>query len=159
MPKLREEYLTDHARGMGVPMNAQNESDYAAAQAKAAQTTIVLGKPVPPVGRKFDTGKAPVFQGFESYFPLAIIAVANVSKYGAEKYSVAYSDKNWKRVDSADARYKDGEGRHKLLPETTEGLYDAESHLLHAAHKAWNSMATLQLLLEAGTPLRDPAAS
>lgn len=103
-------------------------------------------------GKKLDSGKAPILQGFLAYFPKAIEAVANVSRYGSIKYQVPYADKNWRRVPDATARYADALARH-VVSEGTDGLVDPESHLLHAAHAAWNSLARLELLL---TP--DPLA-
>ncbi len=151
MPKLREEFLDDHRKGiLQDPIHAASET--------APATSVEVVRNV-PVGQKFDGGKPPVHQGFEAYFPNAILAVASISQYGANKYKVSYEDKNWKRVEGAEGRYKDAKGRHQLYPSVlTEGMYDNESHLLHAAHEAWNAMAVLQLLLEKGTPLRDPKA-
>lgn len=109
-------------------------------------------------GKKFDTGKAPVFQGFMQYFPRAIRAVANVSAFGAKKYSVAYDDQNWRKVDNAVNRYRDARERH-MLDEQIDGLYAPDSNLLHAAHNAWNAMAYLELLLTAGTSETKPEES
>lgn len=105
-------------------------------------------------GRKFDGGKSPVVQGCLHYFPQALLAVGKVSEYGANKYSVPYSDKNWGRLNNAFNRYTDGLGRHLLL----EGLdqWDEESKLLHAAHAAWNALARLELLLQDGASLEAP---
>jgi hypothetical protein len=104
-----------------------------------------------PVGKKFDGGKAPVKRGFLDYFPRAIFAVANISKYGSEKYKAKYEDKNWLHVEGAEGRYGDAQGRHEILP-AIEGLYDLESGHLHAAHEAWNALARLEMLLLKGTP-------
>lgn len=107
--------------------------------------------PPAATGKKADAGKAPIWQGFTQYFPRAIRAVANVSKYGAEKYELDYGDVNWKRVRDCEARYRDGLDRH-ITYELLDGAYDPESSLLHAAHAAWNAMAVLEKLLETGTP-------
>lgn len=103
-------------------------------------------------GKKFDGGKAPVEQGFMQYFPRAIEAVALISKYGAEKYSVPYADKNWERVENGKGRYGDGRSRH-ITGEHKDGPYDLESKHLHAAHAAWNAMVYLELVLRDGIPL------
>jgi hypothetical protein len=108
---------------------------------------------VPEAGKKFDSGKAPVAQGFDAYFPLAKAAVANVSRFGKEKYKVEYSDKNWMRVEGAAGRYEDALGRHSDAHLSGE-LYAEDSRLLHAAHRAWNAMATLELLLRSGVKER-----
>lgn len=106
-------------------------------------------------GKKADTGKAPVEQGFVQYFPRAIEAVALISAYGAKKYDVPYSDKNWERVENGLGRYADGRSRH-ITGEYKDGPHDPESEFLHAAHAAWNAMAYLELMLRDGVPLTAP---
>lgn len=97
-------------------------------------------------GKKYDGGKAPVFQGFRQYFPRAIAYVAMISKYGAEKYNLDYSDVNWSRVEGGFERYSDGLERHQN-GEFIDGPTDPESGKLHAGHIAWNAMARLEILL------------
>lgn len=98
-------------------------------------------------GQKFDYDKAPVVQGCLAYFPRAIKAVAFVSRYGATKYGVPYSDKNWERVEDGENRYEAALVRH-LLSIHEEGVeFDEESGMLHKAHLAWNALATLELAL------------
>lgn len=104
-------------------------------------------------GKKFDAGKSPIVQGCMHYFPQALLAVGKVSEYGAKKYGVPYSDKNWLDVENAIDRYADGLGRH-LISEDIEGMHDGESFILHAAHAAWNALARLELLLRAGHSLQ-----
>ena len=105
-------------------------------------------------GVKYDAGKAPIVQGCIHYFPKALLAVSEVSAYGANKYKVPFNDKNWMRLDGAFNRYTDGLGRHLALEgleQTDSGEYDPTgqpgSNLLHAAHAAWNALARLELLL------------
>jgi hypothetical protein len=98
-------------------------------------------------GKKFDSGKPPVYQGFRQYFPRAIEAVANVSAFGATKYSVPYEDQNWARVPAA--KFEDSIDRHATAMGRGE-TYAEDSKLLHLAHRAWNAMATLELALRAG---------
>lgn len=101
-------------------------------------------------GAKLDAGKSPVFQGVLSYFAHAIKAVADLSAYGANKYSW----KGWEKVPNGFARYSDALARH-LLKESTEGLWDMEiirdpkfpGEVLHATQVAWNALARLELLL------------
>jgi len=112
-------------------------------------------------GQKFDGGKAPLMQGCMAYFPDALLAVAQVSAYGAKKYSAKFEDMNWRKVANGEARYGDADARHLLTPHlrapgAVAGPYDAESELLHAAHHAWDALATLQLALERGQSLRNP---
>lgn len=114
-------------------------------------------------GKKFDGGKAPLVQGCLHYFPRALLAVAAISDYGAKKYNVPFSDKNWARLENGIARYTDGLGRHLAL----EGLelYDtgdfdptgaAGSGFLHAAHVAWNALAKLESMLAEQVALKKP---
>lgn len=102
--------------------------------------------------KKYDDGKAPVFQGFLQYFPNAIKAVAFVSYYGKEKYEVPFSEKNFLGLDPD--RLRDADARHVL--DEVDDAYDRETSLLHAAQHAWEAMAVLEVMLRAGTPLRDP---
>lgn len=106
--------------------------------------------PIPLEGRKLDTGKAPVWQGVFQYFAKALKAVAEVSRYGKEKYKLEYSDINWSRVDGAIERYSDAIARHTVDP-FIDGPYDPESKLLHSAHRAWNALAVLEKELETFT--------
>lgn len=93
-------------------------------------------------GSKLDAGKTPVIRGAIHYFPRAIAAVANVSDVGARKYTW----NGWEDVPDGINRYTDAMGRH-ILSEATEGLYDNQTGLLHAAQIAWNALARLELLL------------
>lgn len=102
-------------------------------------------------GAKLDAGKSPVFRGAIAYFPRAIRAVADVSQYGATKYSW----NGWEAVPDGIARYSDALGRH-IVKEGIEGLYDLEikndpkypATILHAAQVAWNALARLELILK-----------
>lgn len=102
-------------------------------------------------GAKLDHGKSPVMRGFLQYFPRAVLAVAGLSLYGANKYSWA----GWRSVPDGVGRYGDAIGRHSVK-EAIEGLYDLEvkndprypADILHATAVAWNALARLELLLE-----------
>ena len=96
-------------------------------------------------GAKMDAGKAPLLQGALHYFPRALEEVAQLSLYGASKYSW----KGWEAVPDGINRYGNAMTRH-LLSEETEGLYDdgpGGSGLLHATAVAWNALARLELIL------------
>ena len=101
-------------------------------------------------GAKLDAGKSPLWQGAISYFPRALLKVADVSLYGANKYSW----KGWEKVPNGYARYSDALCRH-LVKEDIEGIYDLEigndpkypAEILHASQVAWNALARLELLL------------
>lgn len=92
---------------------------------------------------KLDQGKAPVYQGFIKYFPRAIEAVANVSKFGHEKYGTWGG---WLDVEDGANRYLDAKCRHMI--EEAKGEERAQdSELRHAEHEAWGAMARLELML------------
>lgn len=93
-------------------------------------------------GSKLDAGKTRlglVLGGFSK----ALEEVGKVGTFGANKYT----DNGWKSVPNGEARYTDALFRH-LLKESTEGLYDSETELQHAAHAAWNALARLELQIE-----------
>jgi len=94
-------------------------------------------------GVKLDAGKQPIAMGVFGYFPNALLAVADVSAYGAKKYDLDYVDKNWMRVTDGIPRYTDALGRH-LIKEAIDPL-DDESGLHHDAMAAWNALARLEL--------------
>ena len=94
-------------------------------------------------GKKFDEGKAPAFQGLAEYFPRALLAVADISLYGKQKYG---SYGGWPNVPAAGYRYADALWRH-LLAFARGEVVDPESNKLHNAHAAWNALAVLELEL------------
>lgn len=96
------------------------------------------------VGVKLDDGKSPLVSGVINYFPRALLAVADVSAYGVDKYSVPYSVKSWAKVPNGFERYTNAMGRH-LAYEAIDPI-DHESGLLHAQMAAWNALARLELL-------------
>lgn len=83
-------------------------------------------------------------------FPRALLSVAQVSTFGADKYA----PRSWRSVPDARDRYTDALFRH-LLAQAAGELEDPESGLPHAAHAAWNALALLELIAaEAGTPTK-----
>jgi hypothetical protein len=76
---------------------------------------------------------------------MALQQVAVVSAYGRDKYGVTYDARNWERVEDAKGRYGDAQLRH-IVQESSDGLFDRESRLLHAAHAAWNALARLEMI-------------
>lgn len=100
------------------------------------------GKQPGELGAKLDMHKIPALRGALQYFPRAILAVAAVSDFGARKYAW----KGWETVPDGAQRYGDALARHLLL-ESSDGEFDADSGLMHAAHAAWNALARLELLL------------
>ena len=97
-------------------------------------------------GAKLDRGKRRIHT-FLSQFPNAIDAFVAVAEYGADKYT----EEGWLQVDDGIRRYSNALMRHLMA----KG-YDDESHIMHAAHAAWNAMARLELMLLEKAPLRDP---
>lgn len=101
-------------------------------------------------GAKLDFGKQPIFQGVLQYFPLALGAVADLSAYGANKYSW----KGWESVPDGINRYGNAMARH-ITKEATEGLWDLEvlndpkfpGHVMHPVAASWNSLARTELIL------------
>lgn len=95
-------------------------------------------KPSDP-GAKLDDGK--VMADLLEDFGLALLEVAKVGTFGANKYSRG----GWQHVENAVVRYNAAKWRHLL-----KGRYeshDPDSGLLHAAHEAWNVLAKLELML------------
>ncbi len=102
-------------------------------------------------GKKWDDGKAPLYQGLFQYFPDALNAVSQDSRYGKVKYDLTYDDINWMRVEEGFNKYSDAMLRH-VANEFKEGPWDLEAQelgfdILHATMVAWNSLARLQLLI------------
>jgi hypothetical protein len=102
---------------------------------------------VAQVGKKYDGGKSPLWQGVLQYFPRALLEVGAISRYGAEKYKLTYNDINWARVEGGRERYSDALARH-ITGEFIDGPVDPESGMLHAAMAAWNALARLELILK-----------
>lgn len=92
-------------------------------------------------GAKFDAGKirAALVLGD---FARALQAVSMVGTFGARKYTPS----GWLEVPDAKQRYEDAMLRH-WLKEAAGETTDEDSGLLHAAHRAWNALAVLELKL------------
>lgn len=103
--------------------------------------------PTGSVGMKYDGGKLQAGILFED-FANALTGVSEIATFGANKYARS----SWITVPDAARRYKDALVRHQLAIGRGE-LYDDESNLLHAAHFAWNALATLELLLRSGVTI------
>lgn len=92
-------------------------------------------------GSKLDAGKsrpALVLGGFAR----ALSAVVEVGTYGSRKYT----PNGWRTVPDGVERYTEAMMRHWLAE--AQGLEcDSDSHLLHAAHTAWNALARLERML------------
>lgn len=101
------------------------------------------GIPADAPGAKLDKGKARVDLVFDG-FPMALLAVAEVARFGADKYS----EHGWLSVPDGIRRYTAAMDRHRLA-EAYSGDHDVQSGQLHAAHLAWNALARLELMLRA----------
>lgn len=92
-------------------------------------------------GVKYDAGK-PRYGLVLGGFSRALERVVQVGTFGANKYS----DDGWLSVPGGLARYTDAMLRHHFAEAGGEEL-DGESGMLHAAHRAWNALAVLELKL------------
>ena len=92
-------------------------------------------------GAKLDDGKPRVWLVLAG-FPRALEEISKAGTFGAKKYS----DNGWMYVPDGIARYSDAMGRH-LLKEAMGEKLAPDSGLMHAAHAAWNLLATLELKL------------
>lgn len=97
--------------------------------------------PQPAGGVKYDAGK-PRYGLVLGGFSRALERVVQVGTFGANKYS----DDGWLTVPGGHARYTDAMLRHHFAEAGGEEL-DGESGMLHAAHRAWNALAVLELKL------------
>ena len=97
------------------------------------------GKDQHESGAKMDKGK--VKAGILGDFSLALMEVAKVCTYGANKYT----RHGWEEVPNGIERYCDAKWRHKLA--CKQNKFDDESGLLHLAQEAWNTLAELELTL------------
>jgi hypothetical protein len=100
------------------------------------------GKDAHEPGAKLDHGKPRVGLVLGD-FAKALLEVAKVGTYGANKYT----DHGWLSVPNGVERYTDALGRH-LLYEASGELRDKDTGLMHAAHAAWNALARLELMLK-----------
>lgn len=91
-------------------------------------------------GTKYDQGKPRLAEMIKD-FAIPMKELCRVWEFGANKYSKS----NWKKVDDGYTRYTNALVRHLLQEE--ECAVDEETHILHAAHIAFNSLARLYFLL------------
>jgi hypothetical protein len=103
--------------------------------------TDPTGKDQHEMGAKLDEGK-PRMDMVLGGFARALIEVAKVGTFGARKYA----DGSWVHVPNGIQRYADAGMRHHMDRARGE-IYDSQTKLDHAAHKAWNALAELDLIL------------
>ena len=93
-------------------------------------------------GAKDDLGKPDVGLIFEG-FPRALLAVAEVGTFGANKYTRG----GWQTVPDGINRYSAAMGRHQMLENIDPDARDLDSGMKHDAMVAWNALARLELRL------------
>lgn len=91
-------------------------------------------------GAKLDAGKERVGLML-SGFARALLRVAAVTTYGANKYT----PNGWLTVENGIERYDDAKGRHMLKGYIEP--HDLETEIEHQAHEVWNGLAKLELML------------
>lgn len=96
--------------------------------------------PTDPKARK----DIPIYSGFFKYFPLAIAAVAELSRKGNDQHNPG-KPLHWDRSKSGDEM--DALCRHML--DEAAGTETDTDGVLHATKQAWRAMAHLQKKLEA----------
>ena len=92
-------------------------------------------------GAKADAGKPDPTLILNS-MPRALMALATVGTFGANKYS----RDGWLEVPNGEQRYAAAQDRHRFLRCQGEPM-DTESGLDHEFHEAWNALAKLELKL------------
>ena len=90
-------------------------------------------------GKKFDGGKARM----DLLPPNAIMEVARVLAFGAEKYDA----ENWRKLEDLQNRYTGASLRHVFAHMNKERL-DEETHLSHLAHAICCLLFKLEIELE-----------
>ena len=95
-----------------------------------------------PLGRKFDGDKPRADLLLD--MSRALMAVAEVSTFGAQKYAAH----DWLKVPNAEERYMAALWRHLL--QSSNERFDPDSKLEHYAHVAWNALAILELARRGG---------
>jgi len=100
-----------------------------------------MSLPTDPKARK----DIPIYSGFVCYFPLAMAAVAELSRIGNDQHNPG-KPLGWDRSKSGDE--KDAMMRH-LVDQAIDGDQATDQDgVLHATKKAWRAMADLQKILE-----------
>lgn len=93
----------------------------------------------------------PIYSGFIKYFPLAMGAVAQLSKSANEVHNPG-EELHWSKGKSND--HADAAARHLSERGGYDDVADHDYHYLHAVKLAWRAMADLQTTLESGVAAR-----
>jgi len=99
---------------------------------------VVAAPVTASVAARYNSGKPELSYLLD--FPKAVVSLARVCEYGANKYA----RDNWKKGGKPDAEYVDAALRHLLKYWNGERV-DKESGCLHVAHAVWNMMALIEL--------------
>lgn len=111
---------------------------------------IPLDALVPPAPAALPTTAAerkaiPIYSGFVKYFPLAIAAVAELSRKGNDQHNPG-KPLHWDRSKSGDEM--DAQMRHIVDAAIMGDDAPDTDDVLHATKNAWRAMANLQKILE-----------
>lgn len=112
---------------------------------KGIEKDFDAGSVIPPAVLPTDSDErkgVPIFSGVLNYFPLAVAAVARVSKHGNDKHNPGQSLR-WTRGKSTD--HADCIARHLIDVETVD---PATGEYEDAQALAWRALAILQELEE-----------
>jgi hypothetical protein len=112
-----------------------------ASERKQRGSEEVMGLPTDPKARK----AIPIFSGCVAYFPLALAAVAELSRIGNDQHNPG-KPLHWDRTKSTDEL--DAQMRH-LVDVAIEGDTATDTDkVLHLTKNAWRALAKLQKTLE-----------
>lgn len=117
---------------------------------KELSALFPIRKVTPPTSRA-ERKDTPVYSGFMKYFPLAIVAVSQLSKSANEVHNPG-QPLHWSKGKSND--HRDCLGRHMLELDDYDVEADHDYHYLHAVKAFWRAGAILQEILETGKPAR-----
>src|SRR5690242_15632309 len=112
-----------------------------------AEVRPVVTPPTDRATRK----ETPIYSGFIKYFPLAMVAVSQLSKSANEVHNPG-QPLHWSKGKSND--HRDCLGRHMLELDEYDTEADHDYHYLHAVKAFWRAGAILQEILETGKPAR-----
>jgi hypothetical protein len=87
----------------------------------------------------------PIVRGCLDYFPDALLAVAELSRYGNDKHNPG-EPLHWAKEKSTD--HADCCVRHLLERGTMDYSYGADKPVRHSAAAAWRALANLQIEIE-----------
>ena len=122
------------------PLNVGNQCDPAHTLASTLGMSDPNGISQHEPGAKLDNGKSKTGL-MVAGFSLALGSVAEVTTYGAVKYT----PNGWVSVPNGIDRYTDALYRHLFL--SVHQDKDQESNLDHLAHACWNLLAIYELTL------------